>query len=134
MKFSLHCTSGLSSQYWHINSKQGLPFHLPAGGLLLKHQKEQKCLAVPVANRLTKPQKSKRKKLASKFYTMLLGLSGIKIRRPSSTSRRSNSFSFLTAFAPPLTGYQQGRPSASRILGFHPELPGSSSKFQLCEN
>ena len=132
MKFSLHCTSGLSSQYWHINSKQGLTFHLPAGGLLLKHQKEQKCLAVPVANRLTKPQKSKRKKLASESYATLLSFSGIKIRSPSSTSRCSNNFSFLTAFAPSLTGYQQGRLSGSRNLEFQPTLPGISSKFQFC--
>ncbi len=67
-------------------------------------------MAVLVADRLTKPQKPKRKKLAPESGAMLLNFSGVKARRPNSSSRCSNSFSFLTTFAPPLTGHQQGRP------------------------
>ncbi|MFK8163284.1 MAG: hypothetical protein AB8H12_12545 [Lewinella sp.] len=40
------------------------PPHLPAGGPLFKDEKRQKSLAVLVPDRLAKPQKPKRKKLA----------------------------------------------------------------------
>jgi hypothetical protein len=75
-------------------------------------------LAVPVACRLTKPQKPKRKKLASASDAMLLSFSDARDRSQSSAFRRSNSFSFLTAFAPPLTGHRQGRLREAEAWGF----------------
>jgi hypothetical protein len=63
---------------------------------------------VLVADRKTKAQNPKIKKLASEPWEMLWNLSVIEDFSQCSISRCSNSFSFLTAFAPPFFGHQQG--------------------------
>ena len=82
--------------------------HRPAGGVLFR-KKEPKCPAVSVAYRLTKPQKPKRKKLASKTRALFWGFSVIEAWCLSSIRRCSNSFSFLTAFGASSAGHRQGR-------------------------
>ena len=56
-------------------------------------------MAVLVPDRLAQPQKPKRKKLALVTVEPLKGILIVSIESISRIARRSNSFSFLTAFA-----------------------------------
>ena len=100
-------------------------------GAFFSDEKNQKSFAVLVADRITEAQKPKRKKLAQKTWEMLWSPSVVGVLSLISTHRCSNRFSFLTAFAPPLSDQPAARQiSKSQSLAFHAEPLGLSPVYK----